>query len=174
MNTIEITIILIFGLIAFILLFILNFINRLIFYKNKIIDKFKSIKTLIEERVKIIDNIKEHLEKNCPHEDNIIKDLSNLTTSFKNTDNINELIDLINKSKKILDTSTTLEGTYNKLENDKEYQEFKNIIKDNDDKIEYSASVYNETLDEYNNYKNNKYISILNKLLKIPDYNYYK
>ena len=174
MNTIEITIILIFGLIVFIILFIISFINRLLFYKNKVIDKFKSIKDQIKERIKIIDTIKKKKKKNCPHEDNIIKDLSNLTTSFKNTDNINELIDLINKSKKILDSSTTLETTYNKLKNDKEYQEFKNTIKDNDDKIEYSASIYNETLDEYNNYKNNKYISILSKLLKFPDYNYYK
>lgn len=174
MSTTVITIIIIFGLIVFGLLFILNFVNRLEFYKKKVIQKFESVKSIINERIEIIDKVNMYLKVNCPHEDNLIKELNNLTTSFRNTDDINELLSLINKSRNILKSATTLESTYIILQNKKEYFDFRDMIKDNDAKIEFAASVYNEEVENYNKFRENKYISILSKMFKFPDYNYYK
>lgn len=174
MDITGITIIILFGLIIFGILFVFNFVNRLFFYKNKIIDKFSSVGVLIDERAKIIDKVCEYLKVNCPHEDNLIRQLNSLVVNFENTTDINELLLLIDKSKSVLESSTNLESTYINLQNKKEYLDFKNIIKDNDGRIEFAMSVYNDAVDNYNKFRENKYISILSKLLKFPNYNYYK
>ena len=173
-NYIDITIVLIFGLIVFLVLFIFSFVNRLEFYKHKVIDKFSGIKIMIEERVEIIDTLYKYIRDNCPHEDNLIRELENLTTSFRNTDKINELLVLISKSRDILHDATKLDNTYDYLKDSKEYLGFKNMIKDNDGKLLFASSVYNEKVSDYNNFKNNKYISILSKIFRFPSYNYYE
>lgn len=174
MNTTVITIIILFGLIIFIALFILSFATRLSFYKNKVIEKFSNVKEKINERVEIISNVCTYLKVNCPHEDNIIRELTNLIDSFKTTTNINELLSLIYKSRKVLEKATNLESTYIILQNKKEYLDFKQSIKDNDGKLEFASSVYNEEVEKYNKFKESKYISILSKVLKYPDYDLYK
>lgn len=174
MNTTSITIIILFGLFIFISLFILSFLTRLTFHKNKVIEKFSSVKDTINKRAEIINDICAYLKANCPHEDNIIRELINITKIFKTNKEINELINTIYKSRTILEKATNLESTYIILQNKKEYLEFKNIIKDNDGKLEFSASVYNEEVQNYQKFKENKYISILSKIFKYPDYDLYK
>lgn len=174
MNTKIVTMILFFGIILFAVLFILNFVNRLLFYKNKVQDKFSSIKVLIDERIEIIKKIVEFLKVNCPHEDNIIRQLENQITNFQNTEDINELLNEIYKSRPILKNATNLESTYLFLQNKDEYQEFKKSIQTNDGKIAFSASVYNEVVDNYNTFRKTKFISTLSKILKFPEFFHYE
>lgn len=174
MDVPTITIIILFGVIIYMVLFCLNFVNRLMFYKNRVIDKFSSIKNLINERAEIMSQVCEYLKVNCPHEDNIIKKLDELTIGLKSDNNINDLLTLLKKSREVLKNATNLEGTYIFLNNKEEYQNFKQLIKDNDGKIEFASSVYNEEVDNYSDFKSNKYILILSKLFKFPDYDHYE
>lgn len=174
MNLKTLIIVFIFAVIIFFILFIIGIANKLVFYNDRIKDKFSSMKDLIDKRVDIINSIILFLEVNCPHEDNIIKKLKDIVNSIKDVDDINELLSLVYKSRGIIDNAFNLESAYIVLSDNMEYSNLKSEIKDNDDRLVFSASTYNESVDNYNSYRNNKFVNFISIVLKFGDYNKYE
>lgn len=166
-------IILIFGIISFILLLLLYFVNRILQHKIKINNAFNSVKILLISRGKIIDTMLEFVNKNFPEEKSLYKSLSDTKKKLEKVTNNKEGITLIKKVEKELLKFNNLENTYKKLSKNKAFITIKNRMQNNQDELVYALDTYDVEVLKYNNYKEHKLIKILSKILFIPEYSCY-
>lgn len=165
-----IIIILIFALILLLSLIVLYFINQILRYKMIIDNSFISIKKNIDELNSLTNDILEFLNNNLEHEKSYYKRLNKakekIITIKNNKDGINEL-KLIEKE--VL-SFINLENTYKYLSKNKDYLKIKEELINNKDRLIYAFENYDKGVISYNKYKENKYINLLSKIIKVPEY----
>lgn len=166
-------IVLIFGLISFILLILLYFVNRILQHKIKINNAFNSVKALLISQSKIIDTMLDFISKNFPEEKSLQKSLSDTKKKIDNISNNKDGIATIKKAEKELLKFNNLENTYKKLAKNKTFITIKNRAQNNRDELVYALDTYDVEVIKYNNYKEHKLIKILSKILFIPEYSCY-
>lgn len=174
MNLASIVIIIIFLILIVLGILIIGVYNKLTFYKNRVFDKFKAINSCLNDRVDIINKIIDIINDNSLHEDSLIIDLNKLVTRINEENIVNNLLVLIDESDDILKKALSLDKIYDILKSNNEYMGLVDKFKDNQYKIMYAIEIYNEEVEVYNNYKQNKVINIISKIFKFVDYNYYK
>lgn len=174
MNLASVIIIIIFLVLVVLGILIIGVINKLSFYKNRIIDKFEAINNSLNERIGTSNKIINLLKVGGYNEDELIIQLNNLSNEIKDENDVNNLLVLIDKSDDILTKALSLESIYDNLSSNNEYQELINNFKNNQYKIMYAIEIYNEEVSGYNNYKEKRGINIVSKLFRFGDYNYYK
>ncbi len=165
-------IIILFSIIMILGIMVISIYNKLIFYRDRVLDKFKEVDKLLCNRVSYIDSIIEIINSNKLHEDGIIRDLNKLKSSIDKEIDINARMLLVKDD--IIDTALSLDNVYKKLENDKSFNEVKEEYDNNKGLIDYAIDIYNEEVLDYNNYKDK---SINNKIFnwfKFYTYNFYK
>lgn len=167
-------VIVIFSILVLVGIIIIGIYNKILFRKKRVLDKFNSIYLILKERISIIDSICSVLIKNNFHEDNLIMDLNNLKKSIEENNSINETLPLINKTDNLIKKALQLDIIYESLKNNKEYQELKESFKNNQYKIMYSIEIYNEEVEDYNNYIAKKIINLVSKIFRFSNYSYYK
>ena len=165
-------IVLIFGIIIMILLSLLSFVNKVSLYTKLVEKNFEEIKELVEERINILEDIEKWINHNLEHEDVLSKEIKNTKDTLKkiqtSTDNLTIL-----KNNEIVDKFMKLDEIYPKIKKNEEYIDLKNRYITNQENISYAANAYDEGVKNYNNYKEKKIVSYLNKLLRFPNYTYY-
>lgn len=166
-------IILIFGVIILLLLIGLFFINELIHYKKKVENSFTIIKDILNSNSKLIEEIVVWIKDNLEHEEEFIKKLNDANTIIKEISFRNINFSQVEKALKIILKFTNLEEIYSFLKKDKQYLALKKEILKNQNRFSYAIDGYNKEVECYDNYRNQKFISSLNKLLRFPKYNYY-
>lgn len=153
---------------------IIGVYNRLSFYNNKVIDKFEAINNCLNERIDIACDIINFFNNDSFNEERLKLDLNNLSHEIKDENNVNNLLSLIDKSDKLLTKSLSMDNIYDSLKNSQEYKKIADKFKNNQYKIMYAIEIYNEEVEEYNNYKNKNIINVISKIFGFIDYNYYK
>ena len=165
-------IVIIFGIIAMMLLSLLFFINKVSLHSKMIENNFEAMKEILNERINILEDMKKWLNHNLEHEDvlshEIEKNKENLENIKKATDNL-EII----KNTEIEEKFMKLDEIYPKIKKNEEYIDLKNRYITNQENINYAANTYDEGVKNYNNYKETRIVSYLNKILHFPTYNYY-
>lgn len=174
MNLASIVIIVIFLILIVLGILIIGIYNKLTFYKNRVLNKFEAISKCLKDRTDIIQKIIDIINNNSLHEDSLILELNKLVTKINEENIVNNLLLLINESDDILKKALSLDKIYDVLKSNKEYMSLMDKFKDNQYKIMYAIEIYNEEVEVYNNYKQNKFINIISKIFKFVDYNYYK
>ena len=174
MNIPTIIIIAIFTVIAILGLIVLTIVNKLTFYKKRILDKFNAVNDILNGRIEIITALIEILSKANYHEDNLLKELSLVSEEINKENAVNNLLLLISKSDNILKKALTLDKIYQELSSNKEYQNLVESFKNNQYKLMYAIEVYNEEVEVYNNYRQNKFIDLVRTIFKFKEYNYYE
>ena len=174
MNSVSIIITVVFFMLIALGFMMIGTYNKLLFLKNKTIDKFSTINNSIKERIEISTKIANILKNGSYNEDNLVLTLNKLSKEIDAENEINNLISLIDKSNKILKKSLSLDGLYEKLKTNKEYNDLIEEFKNNQDKIIYAKEIYNTQAKEYNNYKNKSVVKLVSTILKYEDYNYYQ
>jgi LemA protein len=174
MNGITLLIIIVFGILILLGIIVISFYNKLLFKKNRVIEKFTAINDSLNGRITIINKIVNILTNDKYHEDNLILELNKVSNEINKENIINKLLLLISRSDEILKKSLSLENIYPELKNNKEYLKLVDEFKNNQYKLMYAVEIYNEEVGEYNNYKNKNGIKIISKIFKLPNYNYYK
>lgn len=167
-------IVIIFGILLILFLLPLFFINRLLLQANKIEIRFDPIKTYIEEKKELLDNIALFIKNNIKNEEELIKKIEETTNELKNIKDAKDGIPALKKSEELEINLNKLEEINSKLTENKEYQSLKTKLKENQNRINYAKDSYNEEVTNYNNYKKKKILSILNKLFSFQEYTYYK
>ena len=93
---------------------------------------------------------------------------------IENENSINGLLLLIDESYQTISKSLNINNIYEELNNNSEFISIRDKFDNNHYKIMYAIEIYNEEVEEYNNYKNKKINNIIAKKFKFEDYNYYK
>lgn len=166
-------IVLVFGLISFLLLILLYFVNRILQHKVKINNAFSSVKFLLDRKSKIIDTMLDFLTKNYPEEKTLAKTLKDAKSNLEGIKNNKEGIITIKKIDKDLLKFNNLENTYKVLSKNKAFITIKNSLARNKEELVYALDSYDVEVIKYNNYKGHKLIKVLSKILLIPEYSCY-
>lgn len=168
-------IIIIFGILILLTLIVLFFINRLLSYKNRVEHSFEAVSDSLRERNSLIDETIKFIQNKLEHEEQFIQKLDDIKIIInqylegKNKDDFNKF----KKQEKIFLEIIKLEEIYDTLKSDKEYQKLKNNILLNQERMLYALDSYDKGVVDYNNYQENKFISILGKVLRFPKYDCY-
>lgn len=174
MNGMVVFIIIFFAILILLGIVIISFYNRLLFKKNKVIDKFDAINDCLNKRIDIINQVITILSNDKYHEDSLMLELRKVSDKINKENIINNLLLLISKSDDVLKKALTLEKIYPGLGNNKEYLKLVDVFKNNQYQLMYAIEIYNEEVEVYNNYKNKAGIRLISKIFKLPDYDYYK
>ena len=151
------------------------FINRLLSYKNRVEHSFEAVSDSLRERNSLIDETIKFIQNKLEHEEQFIQKLDDIKIIInqylegKNKDDFNKF----KKQEKIFLEIIKLEEIYDTLKSDKEYQKLKNNILLNQERMLYALDSYDKGVVDYNNYQENKFISILGKVLRFPKYDCY-
>ena len=174
MNIAFIVILVIFVILILVGIIGIVFYNKLVFRKKKVIDKFNAVYMSLKERVDIIDSISNIITTNKLHEDNILMELNKMKEVILENSSVNDTLPLINESDDLLKKALSLDSIYDELLKDKIYMNLKDTFKNNQYKIMYSIEIYNEEVEEYNNYKSKGIANVVSKIFRFSDYSYYK
>lgn len=165
-------IVLIFGIICLLILIAIFYVNRLINYKKRVEKSLKTVTVHIKKRKELLKEIEYFIEKNLKYEKsyliklkNIDKYISIFLTNYSFKD--------FKKYEKEFLSFTSLEDTYKNLNKDKEYLKLKEEIIVNQDNLIYALDSYDKGVINYNNYRLGKIVSIISKIFRFPDYDYY-
>ncbi len=174
MNIAFIVILVIFVILILVGIIGIGFYNKLVFRKMKVIDKFNAVYMSLKERVDIIDSISNIIVANKLHEDNMLMELNKMKEVILENSSVNDTLPLINESDDLLKKALSLDSIYDELLKDKIYMNLKDTFKNNQYKIMYSIEIYNEEVEEYNNYKSKGVANVVSKIFRFSDYSYYK
>ena len=166
-------IVLIFGIILFEILIALYFVNQIIKYQTRIEYSFIAVKLCVEKMRVLIDNIEKFMSVNLEHELSFRRYISSLGLDARTIENNKEGIKNIKRIEMELIHFTELENTYKNLNKNKEFVKIKSEILKNEDKLIYAFEDYDKGVNSYNKYKENKFINLLSKIIKSPEYDYY-
>ena len=166
-------IVIIFGVIVFILLCLLFFVNRLSLFRGEVENHSAIILSYIEERVTLFENISSFLIGKVRHEDEFVREVEDKLKSLRGIKKINESILLLKNTEDVLVKFFKLEDVYSFLKDDEEFISFKEQYQEHIDRIDYTMDHFDQVVRKYNDYKSGKLISILSKMLNYPDYDCY-
>ena len=153
---------------------VINIYNKLIFYKKKVLDKFSDIKGYLYDDVDVIKKVISIIDVSKYHEDSLILKLNTLIDKILNENSVNGLLILIDDVNKCILEVMNLSKIYEELNNNSDFSSAMDKLNNNNYKIMYALEIYNEEVEEYNNYKNGKVNNIVFKIFKFENYNYYK
>ena len=172
MDSTYIIIIVIFLVLIIIGIIGIGFYNKILFRRKKVEEKLESITKSIEERQNIIQQINTLFAGMSFHEDNLMMELNDLY--IKINEKSDSTLNLLNKTDSLLVKALSLDTVYPELARNNDYNKIKDVFKENQYKIMYAIEIYNEEVENYNNYRNKPFINIINKICKFKDYDSYK
>lgn len=171
----ENILIIIFGILIFLSLVAVAFVNRILTRKERIDFLFESVMKYVEERIVIFERMSSFVEETVEEEMNYVNKLND------SKDVLHEIIDTktynlkeIIKSEKLLKKFPELLNTYPNLSKNEIFNMLSNEVDTNINRIEYAIASYNEKAKEYNEFKKSKLNAFICKLFKLNDYEYYE
>lgn len=173
----NITVFVIIALFVILIVFgiiVISIYSKLTFYKKKVIDKFETINDCLKDIVEIIRGIISIIGGDNFHEDSLIMELNILISKIENEKSINTLLLLIDESYTLINRALNINTIYSELNNNSAFMDLRDKFNNNHYKLMYAVDIYNEEVEAYNNYKNNKFNGKIAKKFKFEDYNYYK
>lgn len=170
----AIIIVVVFAIITLVGIIVIGLYTRLSFKREKILDKFNSINKFLEERSNLILRVIAILEMPPYHEETLIMELEKLSEKIDKETTVDNALSLIEKSNKMLKKALSLENIYKELKGNTNYNLIADDFENNQSKIIYAIEIYNEEVDNYNDYRTNKLINIISKIFRFKDYEKYK
>ena len=137
-------------------------------------NKFIPIKEQIEERINILEQFSKYITNNFKYEKDLIKEIQKNKESLIQITKASNGLDNLYISEDLFKKLLTLDETYPKIKNNKDYLELVEKYNETKNKIDYSKEDYNKEVQKYNHYKENKIISTLDKIIHFPNYDDYK
>lgn len=166
--------IIIFGLIIFLVLVLLNLINKILLKKQKVDFQFTTIIKILSERIVILEEIYDFVKKNTENEKKYLKEITEFIFELNKIKNsTKENVKLIKQSNQILGKVSNLKEVYTQLSKNKIYNSLLEKIELNNQRINYAFDLYDKEVTIYNQQKQSKINSIISKFFKIKDYEYY-
>ena len=154
--------------------YIIGLYNTLIDSKNRVEDKFVQIDMLLKKRVELIPNLVETVKKYTKHESKIIEELENAKSKLEKSSSINSKIKQYSELNKKIGKIYSLRDTYQELNKDKIFNTTMKDINENEDRINYARTFYNDTVLDYNNIREKFPSVIVAKVFKFKEIEYLK
>jgi len=174
MDIVAIIIIIAISALMVLTFYIIGLYNTLIDSKNRVEDQFVQIDMLLKKRTEIIPNILEIVKKYVKHENRLLDEIENIKNRLEKTNSINSQIKLYGDLNKKLTKLYSLKDTYQELNKDKTFNILVNNLEENEDRINYARTFYNDTVLNYNNIREKFPSNMLAKIFKFKEIDYLK
>jgi len=166
--------IIIFGIIIFLILGLLYLINNILIKRKKVDFQFTTIIKILNERIVLLGEMNDFIKKHTENEKKYLKEISEVITELnKIKDSTKENITIIKKSNQILEKFIKLREVYPQLSKNKSYNSLLENIELNNQRINYAFDLYDKEVTIYIEQKQTKINSIISKIFRIKDYEYY-
>lgn len=163
-----------FGIIILALLMLLYFVNILLLRRNKIDFLFESISNYLNDRIHLLIRISNFVEENADNEQKFVDNVEDIRKSLDIIGNdVNKVLIEIKRTDEPIEKFAKMGDIYPNFIKNKIYSNLVNEIQLNQERIIYAVDSYNKEAKKYNEIKNTKINSIICKIFRIKDYEYY-
>ncbi len=163
MGFFEILMVVVFGLLLFVILYLLGIYNQLYFYRKKIEDKFKTLNEEITNICQITENVEELVKEIYGEEK--IQDVKVVRRNLEGNKDINE------RMHRIVGLITFLNFVSDHIHDNSALEEFEQEVHNSLENMKYASEFYNNCVNEYDQYREKGVARYLVKIFHFQEYN---
>lgn len=161
----AITLWIILGIVALLVLFTVLIYNSLVRLKNKIENSWAQIDVQLKRRSNLIPNLVETVKGYAKHERNLLKDITKARAGLLKARTVEAKAKASNQITEALKTLFAVSENYPKLRANENFMNLQQQLKDTEDKIAYTRQHYNDMVMLFNTkievFPNNIFANIL-------------
>ena len=124
--------------------------NNLITLKQRVDNSWSQIDVQLQRRFDLIPNLVETVKGYMAHESDTLEEITKLRTSWANTSNPGEKLNLDNELSNSLKTLFAVSENYPELKASENFEALQSELSDTESKISHSRQFYNDTVTRYN------------------------
>ncbi len=137
-------------IVVIIILAIIGMYNSLVQSKIKVDNAWSQIDVQLQRRFDLIPNFVETVKGYMNHEKETFEKITELRTSWANTQNISEKADIDNQLSTALKTIMAVSENYPELKANQNFSELSEELRNTENKISFSRQFYNDSVTFYN------------------------
>ena len=151
MSTSAVVIIIIVGILALIVFYVIGVYNKLVNARNKVENQFSQVDVQLKRRADLIPNLVETVKGYAKHEKGTFTEVIEARNKALSANTVNEKIEANNELTGALNKLFALAEAYPELKANENFLSLQNDLKDTEDKITYARQFYNDSAMQYNN-----------------------
>ena len=174
MSTGAIIIILIVGVLALLVFYVIGVYNKLVNARNKVENQFSQVDIQLKRRADLIPNLVETVKGYAKHEEGTFKAVVEARSKAVNANTINEKVEANNELTGALTKLFALAEAYPELKANENFLSLQADLKDTEDKITYARQFYNDSAMSFNNLVQMFPSNIVANMFGFKKYDYFK
>lgn len=137
-------------IIVLLILAIIGMYNNLVRLRQKVKNSWSQIDVQLQRRFDLIPNLVETVKGYMKHEDEVLKKVSELRTSWAGASSVAEKAELDNELSGVLKTIMAVSENYPDLKANQNFSELQQELQNTENKISFSRQFYNDSVTMYN------------------------
>ncbi len=140
----------ILAIVVLLIIFVIGIYNGLVQAKIKVDNAWSQIDVQLQRRFDLIPNFVETVKGYMTHEKETFEKITQLRTSWANTNSVSEKAELDNQLSNSLKTIMAVSENYPELKANQNFSELSEELRNTENKISFSRQFYNDTVTMYN------------------------
>lgn len=174
MSTGAVIIIIIVGVLALLVFYVIGIYNKLVNARNKVENQFSQVDIQLKRRADLIPNLVETVKGYAKHEEGTLKGVIEARNKAVNAGTINEKVEANNELTGALNKLFALAEAYPDLKANENFLKLQEDLKDTEDKITYARQFYNDSAMAFNNLVQMFPSNIVANMFNFKPYDYFK
>ena len=174
MSGVAITIIVIVGILALLVFYVIGIYNKLVNARNKVENQFSQVDIQLKRRADLIPNLVETVKGYAKHEEGTLKGVIEARNKAVNAGTINEKVEANNELTGALNKLFALAEAYPDLKANENFMELQKDLKETEDKITYARQFYNDSAMSFNNLVQMFPSNFVANMFNFKPYDYFK
>lgn len=147
----NITLIIILCIVAFLILFVVSTYNALISLRNKVRNQFSQIDVVLKTRADLIPNLVETVKGYAGHESETLEKVISARNKYVTATSNDSKMEADGEISNALSRLFALSESYPELKANTNFLDLQSKLSEIEDKIRYARQFYNDSVNKYNN-----------------------
>lgn len=174
MSTGAVIIIIIVGILALLVFYVIGIYNKLVNARNKVENQFSQVDIQLKRRADLIPNLVETVKGYAKHEEGTLKGVMEARNKAISAGTVNEKVEANNELTGALNKLLAVVEAYPELKANENFLELQKDLKDTEDKITYARQFYNDSAMGFNNLVQMFPSNIVANMFGFKAYDYFK
>ena len=174
MSTSAVVIIIIVGILALIVFYVIGVYNKLVNARNKVENQFSQVDVQLKRRADLIPNLVETVKGYAKHENNTFKEVVEARNKAVSATSVNEKVEANNQLTGALNKLFALAESYPALKANENFLSLQTDLKDTEDKITYARQFYNDSAMSFNNLVQMFPSNVVASMFNFKKFDYFK
>ena len=174
MSTSSVVIIIIVGILALLVFYVIGVYNKLVNARNKVENQFSQVDVQLKRRADLIPNLIETVKGYAKHENNTFKEVVEARNKAVSATSVNEKVEANNELTGALTKLFALAESYPELKANENFLALQSDLKETEDKISYARQFYNDSAMSFNNVVQMFPSNIIANMFSFKKFDYFK